>query len=272
MKCNNNNDDKDNEAAGKAWNDLSHSLDDVWDLTGRTMGRMSNLFSVYGDRIQDRLEDTLFNGNEDKRWPRVGSLGWFPDHNRDDHDSCVKGKMWGYPVPSMRQYDRCKENDGVSVWSRDGVWRCLFPNVSDAKEQLKNLDIDGNNGTRLEDQQWFSDYSFYLDWRRAMRKAEEAKREQEWQRSKQHYDSLWSDKPTEQKSKVPTKYVSELEAEKQGKNVISTSVVSETVSREDGTLETKRIVKKWYDDDTVSVSETVNTGLDNDNKGGWFWK
>ncbi|ANB11079.1 Mpm1p [Sugiyamaella lignohabitans] len=329
------NSEKDDTA--KAWSELSGTLDEVWDLTDRTFGRLTNLASVYGDKVQGALDDNWRNWLDAdmiwrSSWKNDGSEGGNGSDDGENNESwhrrfhrvrdCRKdSKMWGYPVPSQRQYDKCIENNGTSVWSRDGVWRCLFPEsnanpmaIANAKDVAASA--SASSGSSLENHQWFTDYSVYLDWRRAMRKAEAAKRESEWNRIKERKEKLFSfpsDSDIESSARSTSissgnssgnngstavsatssaaKQITESEAEDQGKNVISKSIVVESVWR-DGKLQTRQVVKKWYDDNTVSVKETTNSnansnsnpaltsgtsedGLNhhsNDSKGGWFWK
>jgi len=131
----------------KAWNELSGSWDEVWDLTDRTFGKLTNLAYVYSDQVKDKIEQNWLNGwpgnneNDPSNGPKWRA-SWSSssdnnpsNDNESDHQShhahhrFHKGrrgrdhKLWAYPVPSARQYDRCIENNGTSAWSRDGVWR-----------------------------------------------------------------------------------------------------------------------------------------------------
>ncbi|CAN6669261.1 hypothetical protein TRVA0_041S00914 [Trichomonascus vanleenenianus] len=199
------------------------SLDDLKDLTESTFDRVAGLFGNW--RMRD-IEDTLGS-----------SLPWL--HSNFEHGG--EENLWAFPVPSARQYDRCKDAGGESAWNKDGVWRCLFGG-DDKKETFK-------------------DYTSYLDWRRGMRQAIAAEREKE----RQQWQSIW--RPNESTGSN-VRYISESEAEKLGKKVVSSSVTSETISKDDGQLETKKVVKKWYDDGSVSLSESTTNGKN----GGWFWK
>lgn len=216
------NNNNNNEDERKKWHD---KLDEVWDLTDRTFDKFTNKFNDVWSRD---WEDTIGN-----------SLPWVSSTFFDSK----KENLWAFPVPSARQYDKCKDADGVSAWNKDGIWRCLF-----------------NNEHQQDPDNWFTKYGNFLDWRRQMRKNLVAQREKELEQ----WQSIW--KPS---SSQKEKYISESEAEKAGKNVTSSSFTSETVTKDDGSLETKRVVKKWYDDGTVSLSESTKN--DQNKLHGWFW-
>lgn len=213
----------DNEITNNKSNDTWS--DDVGEFLDRTFDRVNNAVHSYGGNIQDTLEENL--------------PGWASSFNLPLGSPFFGGKeqsaenLWAFPVPSARQYDQCKETGGTSAWNKEGVWRCLFGD--DAKDKTS----------------WFKDYTSFLDWRRDMYKAEIAKRQKE----REQWDQLWSSTSSDK----PDKYISETEANRLGKKVVSSSVTSETVSKDDGKLETKRIVKKWYDDGTCSMNESVNS-------------
>lgn len=249
----------------KEWTD---TMDDLWNVTNKTVGRFSNALSSYSDRVFDQLHeiDLPGIGTAVSAWPMSRPAGDEAKEINKDRAPASCSNLWAYPVPSFRQYNKCMENNGVSAWSRDGVWRCLFPN------SVQDLDFDGTQ-TASEDRRWFKDYSVFLDWRRAMYVAQLTKVQQELDAKKQQRQQSFESSDWKQpfgSSSKDVKYVSESEAEKQGKRVISSSIVSETVSQEDGTLQTKQRIKKWYDDNTVSVTETTDA-KPQDSKG-WFWK
>lgn len=78
-----------------------------------------------------------------------------------------------------------------------------------------------------------------------------------------------SAKDSHSPSTEPVKVESDL-----GKTVVSTVTTNETITKQDGTLETKNIVQKWYKDGTSSVTERITNSADKpaNSNPGWFWK
>lgn len=260
------------EDLNKEWSD---TVDDLWNVTNKTVGKMSSALTSYSDRIFDHITDLdipMLGDVMSSSWPVVRARRNHEEAADVNNDRAPAqcANLWAYPVPSFRQYNKCVDNNGVSAWSRDGVWRCLFPS-SEAE-----LDFDGKNVSDPADRRWFKDYSVFLDWRRAMYLAQVAKAKSEEEQRAQLRDQSRSLLNDQWKSPFPDsttkdlKYVSEEEARNQGKRVISSSMFSETVTQDDGTVAHKTCVKKWYDDNTVSVTETTDSKpLDHK---GWFWK
>jgi hypothetical protein len=143
----------------------------------------------------------------------------------------------------------------VSAWSTEGVWKCLFP--KDAAEHRRLF--EGSNP------QYFKEYTALLEFRRGMRNAERERERSRWSRDSSPRET------TQHSDPAKIRFISESEADRVGKTVVSSQVRSETVSKDDGTLETKRVVKKYYDDNTASVSETVDSGKQAASNSGWFW-
>lgn len=203
--------------------DKNNWSDDVGEFIDKTFDRVHNAVNTYSGNIQDTLEE---------------NFPWLGSFNLPVSSPFFGGKeqsaenLWAFPVPSARQYDQCKDAGGTSAWNKEGVWRCLF-------------------GPDAKDKSWFHDYTGFLDWRREMYRAMAAKRKKEQEQWSQLWDSKTDDSPK--------RYIAEAEAERMGKKVVSSSISSETVTKDDGNLETKRVVKKWYDDGTCSVNESVST-------------
>lgn len=238
--------DNNTDLTARAWDDLSSSLDEVVGVSGRTFDRLGNLMQAYHDRFYDRF----FDGNG-------GPWGSWTPFGYDRSDGHGGRKMWAFPVPSARQYEKCVDKEGVSAWNRDGVWKCLFPKSAEEHRALFE-------GTSPD---YFKEYNALLEFRRKMRKAEAERERQRWT------DTATLGTSTKPADNGKLRYVSESDAEKAGKTVVSSQVWSETVSKDDGTLETKRVVKKFYDDNTASVSETVDSGTrsGSGSGSGWFW-
>lgn len=224
-------------------------------------------------------------------------------------DKSKPTNLWSYPVPTTAQHDKCAELSGDGVWTREGVWRCLFPLD---KRQIDNEVQKGSANAPLSQQKLFGDYTDYLDWKSGIRKAmskqqeldravarmeqeklqeraeaqKQAQRqalEERWQRSSERVEpyqqqNRW-DQSAAQNPSRPVKERWEAAAPvnaKSGKSIASTSTTSETTTKPDGSLETKQVVQTWYKDGTSSVSERITTGAqkasDGSNASGWFWK
>lgn len=273
-------DDKDNSNTPATTNGNSQvtPIKDLVELADRTLDKtfkgITKIAHDYGDNWNDSFGDTLtttipsfiwsgrdqFNQRRDAWFGELsdsGVSGVVTSEPEIALDTSKPTNIWAFPVPSTKQYAQCKELEGQSIWTREGVWRCLFPQNNQQLEQELQMQPS-------EDRKLFADYTSYLDWKTAFRKAMAAQRQRERQELKQQWEK-------ERELYANPKYISQTEAEKSGKRVISSSVSSETISKEDGSLETKKVVQKWYEDGTSSVTETVSTSPDQSSKG-WFWK
>lgn len=67
-----------------------------------------------------------------------GELGIDAASNQEfiNLDQSKPKDLYAYPVPSGRQYSQCKAYRGTSLWTREGVWRCLFPASSEDQSRL----------------------------------------------------------------------------------------------------------------------------------------
>ncbi|KAH3672844.1 hypothetical protein WICMUC_004066 [Wickerhamomyces mucosus] len=104
------------------------------------------------------------------------------DNFYDDliNPSTVKTHYKSFPIPSIRAYDRCIQNEGESVWDEKGWWRCLFPKsrINDEREISKEdvlYDTDNKYGL------FFKDYTDFLNWRVKVRELVKAKELEERQ-------------------------------------------------------------------------------------------
>lgn len=243
--------DKDNDKTD-LWEEWTSSMNDLRSLTDRTFDRVTSQLGDYSGQIRDQVRDQI----EEQGSP------WFRHwYDETDHGSRKSSRswrrrchneLWAFPVPTSRQYDACKEKNGLSLWNRDGAWSCILPEDDRHDKVVSEL----NQNVADSDKNWFSDYSVFLDWRRAMIHAEQARQRQKM------------DKANGIANKV--KYISEEDATSQGKKCISKNVVVETKSLDDGSLETKTVVQKWYDDGTTSRKETTKEQQSKNT--GWFWK
>lgn len=304
-------DDKRNSSSGSNQPD---ALTDLVDLADRTLDRtfkgVSKIVHDYGGEWNDTISDTLtsslpslvWGGRDQFNKKRDEWLGEFLDTATTTSTGSADGgvarlpldttkptNIWAFPVPSTKQYANCKELNGTSAWTRDGVWRCLFPQSQaqlDQELQLSRTPTTSSSSSLLsfnkpaaatseeaadaDKRRLFPDYTSYLDWKVIARKALAEKRVRErdqWDQNERHRLSP----PSHDDPRKAIVHVSEAEAEKNGKRIISSSVSSETVTKDDGTLETRKVVQKYYDDGTSSVTENVYNSKQKDSRG-WFWK
>lgn len=211
------------------------------------------------------------------------------------------------PVPSGAQYEKCKGLDGTSVWTKEGVWRCLFPasnsdqraldaalvktkinspNYFATKDGKITTTAMGNSSNEkiLTSAQVFPDFGTYLDWKSGVRNA----------LRENYFHSRTMEKPSgvnrihdarhDTPKTAPVSNVSEQDTKhgsfdqdlkNQSKKVTSTSFITSTITKEDGSLETKEIMKKWYSDGTTSTTENIKNSRVPEHEresSGWFWK
>lgn len=262
----------------------------------------------FGESITERASKWYEKGGEfgDRLWPELFGPRFGPltqiqiglksignnqfEPIKIDLDESKPTDLVSFPIPTTRKYTECKELKGQSVWTREGIWRCLFPKSSLDKSQLSQA-LDkassissqssngilgaltssdkSNNVDELQQYYVFPDFTSYLDWKSEIRKAMEYKLKQD----RKKYSDVYPEDSTS-RAITPirnnTSYISEEEAEKLGKKVVSSCIESRTITTENGDLETKKVVRKWYDDGTASISEYVNTTPKESS--GWFWK
>lgn len=167
--------------------------------------------------------------------------------------------LTAYKVPSIRQYDECKSQEGSrSVWTEDGVWRCLFKGQR-APEHLK-----------LE----FTDITGFLDYQRKLlqtKRKEEATRMQEIRKNRDDI-TKWTPfqhNPSAFPGGNRPRIISEEEAK--GKKVVWESSNSEAYTLEDGTCQTRAQHVKYFDDGTATISRNEGNGSEGTSSS-WFWK
>ncbi|CCK68963.1 Mpm1p KNAG_0B05300 [Huiozyma naganishii CBS 8797] len=84
--------------------------------------------------------------------------------------------VYSWPVPTERQFAQCNDVKGVSLWDKNGWWRCLFPQ-SVVSGRLHGRPVPkgtltkemwDRNGGKLDG--FFNDYTTYMLWRVEQRK------------------------------------------------------------------------------------------------------
>lgn len=258
----------DNTDSLPSFNEFADIFNRTFNFTSRGV---SDLLDAYSDGWKDTISETLNsslpaiilggtkNGSSDYQdvW---SNTGYATDDTSVPLDTTKPGNIWAFPVPSTKQYQRCQELKGTSVWTRQGVWRCLFP-------QSQNLlDHELNKPVTDTGRQIFGDYNTFLDWKVHMRKLKEEKIEKQ----RQELQRQWQENRDKYAEAVETT-VSKTGDDSPDKKVVSSSVSTTSYTKEDGTFETKKIVQKWYEDGTSSTVETVSNGPEAGSSG-WFWK
>jgi hypothetical protein len=190
-------------------------------------------------------------------------------------DKTKQTNLWAFPVPSSAQDQRCRDLGGDGVWTRESVWRCLFPadkrRLQHELEKAKNGNVEG----RL-----FGDYTDYLDWKAGMKKATQYYTQQQRYgpsaetKTVNDYDNNWKaqdEKYQFRSSDSALEHISQsnFDQNMSGEKVISTISSTETFKKPDGTLGTKHIVKKEYADGSTTTTERITS---NEKQSGWFWK
>lgn len=248
--------------------------------------------------------------------------------------------LWAFPVPTTSQHDKCKELEGKEVWTREGVWRCLFP-MDKRQVDYQVQKGSPSSGASSEDRKLFGDYTAYLDWKSAIRTAmreqkerdrvlariqhereleerqnrarlekqrseqdrleserialerinsmrvekERLDREQRFRREQERFeadrqiqDARWDNDSYNPRRPVKAQWEAARGAPSAatdlGKAVASSTTTNETITKQDGSLETKQTIKTWYKDGTSSVTERITSAPQEQDgkKSGWFWK
>lgn len=143
-----------------------------------------------------------------------------------------------YPVPSLKQYTHCVDNGGKSVWTEDGVWRCLF----------KGSKPPGN--LKME----FLDYTKFLEYQRDLVSKSV--------NSPESFNDIVD--PTRRFE--PYKYISKADAK--GKSVVGQSTATEAFTVDDGKTEVRKKTVKYYDDGTASVETSTDSSAQSPDS---FW-
>lgn len=92
----------------------------------------------------------------------------------DDVNAGVSGRT---RMPTVEQFSKCNELNGLSVWDTRGLWRCLFPKsvVKDNGLSREAVESDTEHKKGL----FFPDYNGYLSWKSHMVKLAMEKRKRE---------------------------------------------------------------------------------------------
>ena len=169
--------------------DLVHKISDNSHLWGTNPDE--NLGKDAADSLEEAFDGIFNNSN------RLG-FGFSPfskDEFRLGFPHGFRGRAGS--VPSLGKYDRCMENNGLSVWDKSGHWQCLFP------RSVLNNNYGADNGIiskedYLEDKNgakgsFFENFNDLLGWKSQMRKlqrAEKLKMLQQRKKKNQVFNSM----------------------------------------------------------------------------------
>lgn len=233
---------------------------------------------------------------------RHASFASSSNHSSTDQtiplDVSKPSNIWAFPVPSSDKADTCRDLQGKGVWTRDGVWRCLFPNGLNAKTRLDN---EANRSEVV-----FADYGAYLDWKRRMKSmirertigVQQNEYPQQQQQQQTHHVCTNHQQHEKQNDWVGQN--SSFDTPKQNsysdQAIVAEVTFRETYKKPDGTFETKETIKKNFKNGNSTTVERIHSAPDistsstlpNSNvnsssvqsqidssesgSGGWFWK
>lgn len=255
-------------------NDPLAPVSDFLSLADRTIASASHMLSELAhtgdvdDTIASRLPSllrsgphTFFNGISNTDDDRMGGLSDVETKLGLDERK-PNDELWAYPVPSVKQYEACRELEqtqgAIGVWTREGVWRCLFPKNKRQFEANLALPLVGSGTQEKEkDERYvFGDYRAFLDWKSGFRRAMLAQRRRE-----RELESAWTNPNT------LTTTTTTGGSEEDGKKVVATSIHTETYTTSAGAVETKRTVKTTFADGTTKLTETTSNSADSADQG-----
>ncbi|EHN01736.1 Mpm1p [Saccharomyces cerevisiae x Saccharomyces kudriavzevii VIN7] len=79
-------------------------------------------------------------------------------------------------IPTVKQFDKCQELNGLSAWTAQGIWKCLVPGKAisplpklDFLLPLEDVQSDKSHSRGL----FFNDFNLFLKWRSHMNKLQQ---------------------------------------------------------------------------------------------------
>lgn len=213
-----------------------------FDSAKREISKISNWF----DQTMGSLRGSWDDANFEALGQTLGqSLNQFKGGIYSD-------ALTAYPIPSIQQYNSCLDKGGRSIWTEDGFWRCIMKGSNPVPEHLKKQ---------------FPDYTAFLDYQRKLVKERESAQTRALESPKK--DSSWSfSLPVSFPGSDRPRLISEDEA--RGKRVVSQSQETQTITLDNGDLETRTKTIQNFDDGTAFVKTSKDVG--NGGNNGWFWK
>lgn len=216
------------------------SLGDL-DSAKREIGKFSNWFDQTMGSLRGNWDEANFE-----------ALGQTLGQSVNQFRSGISSDALAYPVPSIQQYSNCLDKGGRSIWTEDGFWRCILKGTNSVPDHLKKQ---------------FPDYTAFLDYQRKLVKERENAESRALENTKN--DRPWSFSsltsfPGSDRPRLIT------EEEARGKRLVSQSQETQTVTLDNGDLETRTKTIQKFDDGTAFVKSSKDVGSGSNN--GWFWK
>lgn len=258
----------DDEELNKSFQDAQESLNTLLSSTGGIAKYYGKELTQGSRDIYESLRNDLAPNFNEWQEQNCGNRWKFQGFGRHRRRGANEYGMWAYPVPTVKAFDKCTAKEGVSVWDKEGVWRCLFPQYSlpdDGKGVSKEDYLTNKNGIK---DSLFENYNDLLGWKSKMKKLQA----EEFQKA---FDN-----------RKLVKGGDEVQEIQNPSNVIGTSTIDRTQTNEDGSVENYSKVLKWYQDGSSLQEETrkivpndgsepkVERNVENhgpNDKPGWFW-
>lgn len=205
--------------------------------------------------------------------------------------------LYSYSSPTTREYNKCVNKDGLSLWDSKGTWRCLFPNSAvpprfleyknstlankiltreDFESASYGINTNVNGAIDLGDKGiFFKQFEDMMKWKNAAFESDKRRREE---RRRKHAESLNNSKAydysnfsnDQQEYRKPVSWSSENTSttDPETNQVVMTETKTEYFP--DGSSITNTVTKKKAigSDKWETVEENSHRG---DDKKGWFW-
>lgn len=188
-------------------------------------------------------------------------------------------------IPSVKKYDSCMNNDGLSVWDRYGVWKCLLPKskIEQIPELCKKFEPLISKEDYLQNEndiqtRFFQNVNDLLAWKSGNAKIE---REKLIKQREEYMKKLADNRSA---SSQVLQYGDGF-AEEEPLKVVENSKSVSTVRNADGSVEQITKTAKTFEDGTTKHeeirkvigtdgTETVTKNENNldSSSNSWFWK
>ncbi|CCC67482.1 hypothetical protein NCAS_0A09240 [Naumovozyma castellii] len=213
----------------------------------------AGLWSLDKNDLVSGVQDSLHS-----IWDNV--LG-FPDLSQLNKNNKWFGLYRG--VPDLKEYEQCKDLQGLPVWDSHGWWQCLFP-ATVKPDQISKMGKVGGYLTRdqVENDKdhklglFFTEYTGYLDWKLKMMKLVQQQREKEEKTKIETYDD-WN------KPLLTPENIMMQDGQYTKKKIVGKSEFVQSFNSSDEGKGTVKNIKTYYDDGSVLVrSEKRKTPKD----------
>ncbi|WPK24567.1 hypothetical protein PUMCH_001846 [Australozyma saopauloensis] len=299
------------------FNKVNHVSDHLAEKTKRMMAHTREFTAAEKDNWSDMVNSmqkevgTYFNkpyqtrtgsSGVDSAEPQLVRPFSFLDVFNDGGAETPYG-LYSHSTPTAREYNKCMNNNGLSLWDSRGTWRCLFPNSAvppkfldykqanlanqlltkeDFERASSNVRADSSGAIDLGEKGiFFKQFDDLMRWKNIAFEAERQRREEAREERKQRFQRRFERKSPETNLNIAS--ASELPRDDKP---ISWSSGSTTTTDP----ETNQIImtehKTEYFPDGLSVTNTVTKkkaigastwetveekSQRGDDKKGWFW-